>query len=179
MNTKLAGVLRRSPRRDPTLASERGRAGFTIPEALFGLAIMGTMFITLYTGMTTGFQSIRRSRENLRATQILMERFETIRLYTWDQVNTPGFIPTNFTAYFQPAYQRTSTNASTNVTLNVPASGILYTGTVTIGKAPITEAYSNDLRQITVEVAWDSNGRLCRRSYSSHVARYGLQNYVY
>ena len=139
---------------------------------------MGTMFITLYTGMTTGFQSIRRSRENLRATQILMERFETIRLYTWDQINTPNFIPTTFTAYFQPAYTRASTNASTNA-VTVPASGIMYTGIVTIGTAPITEPYSNDLRQITVEVSWVSNGRLCRRSYSSHVARYGLQNYVY
>jgi len=55
----------------------------------------------------------------------------------------------------------------------------MYTGIVTIGTAPITEPYSNDLRQITVEVSWVSNGRLCRRSYSSHVARYGLQNYVY
>ena len=144
------------------------------------MAIIGVVFITLYTGMTTGFESIRRSRENLRATQILMERFETIRLYTWDQVNTPGFIPTNFIAYFEPAYSRISTNASTNaIVQHVGASGIRYTGTVSIAASGISEPYSNDLRKITVELAWNSNGRNCRRSYSSYIARYGLQNYVY
>ena len=158
-------------------ADGRRAGGFTIPEGLFGMAIMGVIFITLYTGMTTGFDSIRRSRENLRATQILMERFETIRLYTWEQINTPGYIPTNFVAHFEPAYTRSSsTNASTNA---VAASGIQYAGTVTVASSGISEPYSNDLRKITVELAWSSNGRPCRRSYSSFIARYGLQNYVY
>ena len=161
-------------------AGRRVVGGFTLPEGLFGMAIMGVVFITLYTGMTTGFESIRRSRENLRATQILMERFETIRLYTWDQVNTPGFIPTNFIAYFEPRYHAPSTNASLIAVTNATTgSGIRYTGTVTIARADISEPYSNDLRQITVELAWASNGRPCRRSYTSYVARYGLQNYVY
>ena len=161
-------------------AKSRRAGGFSLPEGLFGMAIIGVVFITLYTGMTTGFESIRRSRENLRATQILMERFETIRLYTWEQVTTPGFIPTNFITYFEPAYSKISTNASTNAILNhIAASGIPYTGTVTVASSGISEAYSNDLRKITVELAWVSNGRSCRRSYSSFIARYGLQNYVY
>ena len=161
-------------------AKSRRHGGFSLPEGLFGLAIMGVVFITLYTGMTTGFESIRRSRENLRATQILMERFETIRLYTWEQVNTPGYIPTNFVAYFEPSYSKISTNASTNaIVKHMGASGIPYTGTVTVASSGISEPYSNDLRKITVELAWSSNGRNCKRSYSSFIARYGLQNYVY
>jgi type II secretory pathway pseudopilin PulG len=168
-------------KRESVSAGRKCSRGFTLPEGLFGMAIMGVVFVTLYTGMTTGFQSIRRSRENLRATQILMERFETIRLYDWAQINRPGFIPTNFIAYFEPRYQRPSTNivvlaADDDASLG---SGIRYTGTVTIAEPGIAEAYSNELRKVTVELAWSSNGRPCRRTYSSYVARYGLQRYVY
>ena len=155
----------------------RNADGFTLPEGLFGMAIMGILFVTLYTGMTTGFDSIRSSRENLRATQILLEKFETIRLYNWDQVNSNGFIPTNFVAYFDPKWNL-STNASTNAWENVN-KGTIYTGRVSITPAAIMEPYSNDLRTITVELTWTSGNRECRRSLSSYIARYGLQNYVY
>jgi type II secretory pathway pseudopilin PulG len=164
----------------PGLRALSGRLasrGFTLPEGLFGIAIMGTVFVTLYTGMTTGFDSIRRSRENLRATQILLEKFETIRLYNWTQVNTPGFIPTNFIAYFDPGKAFSNTNGLA-LGVDKPA-GAVYTGVVTIANAPISEIYSNDLRVITVQLTWTSNGRVNRRSLSSHIARYGLQNYVY
>lgn len=168
MKTKAALIARPQTRK---------ASGFTLPEGLFGMAIMGILFVTLYTGMTTGFDSIRSSRENLRATQILLEKFETIRLYNWDQVNSNGFIPTNFVAYFDPKWNL-STNASTNAWENIDR-GTVYTGRVSITPAAITEAYSNDLRTITVELTWTSGNRECRRSLSSHIARYGLQNYVY
>ena len=65
-------------------------SGFTLIEGIMGVGIMGVLFVSLYTGMTTGFGVVRMARENLRATQVLQEKFETIRLYTWEQINTPG-----------------------------------------------------------------------------------------
>lgn len=171
MKTKAAfSAEPQAPVRAPEMRANSASksSGFTLPEGLFGMAIMGILFVTLYTGMTTGFESIRSSRENLRATQILLEKFETIRLYNWDQVNTAGFIPTNFVAHFDPKWNTNATD-----------KGTVYTGTVSITPAPITEPYSNDLRTITVELAWTSGNRACRRSLSSYIARYGLQNYVY
>src|SRR5262245_23471967 len=84
-----------------TVADRRDcRRGFTLAEVMVGVGFLGTVLVSLYLSFSSGFQFVQLSRENLRATQVLTEKLETIRLYTWDQVNTPGFIPTNFSAPF-------------------------------------------------------------------------------
>jgi hypothetical protein len=139
--------------------------GFAISEALVATAVIGIVFVSLYTAISSGLGFVQMSRENLRGTQILQEKMETIRLYTWDQITTPGFIPTNFVDYFI---------ATTNT-----SRGLTYTGQVTIAAAPVTEAYSNDLKQVTINLSWKS-GRVVRaRQMSTFVGRYGLQNYIY
>src|SRR2546430_1315767 len=76
-----------------------GRSGFTLIEALVGFAVAGIAMFTLYAGITYGVAVTQATRENLRATQLIMEKFETIRLYTWEQMNgSNGFvIPQTFT----------------------------------------------------------------------------------
>src|SRR5437868_2374817 len=137
--------------------------GFSFTEVLVAVAITAMMFLTLYAGFSSGFAVLQLSRENLRATQILQEKMETIRLYNWDQLTTPTFIPTNFVDTFYPGTQSTV--------------GITYTGTVTISTAPLTESYSNDLRLITVNVQWLSGRVIRRRDMNTLVSRNGLQNY--
>jgi hypothetical protein len=62
------------------------------------------------------------ARENIRATQILEEKMEVVRLFNWDQVvNLPGYIPTNFIA---PFYANNPTNP--------PAGSFNYTGAVLV-----------------------------------------------
>ncbi|MCI0538374.1 MAG: hypothetical protein L0Z50_24465 [Verrucomicrobiales bacterium] len=140
-------------------------AAFSFVEVLVAAAICGIMFLTLYAGFSSGFVVLQLSRENLRGTQILQEKLETIRLYNWEQLTNASFIPVNFVDTFYPGTQSTS--------------GITYTGKVTIAAAPVTESYSNDLRLITVEVEWVSAKVLRRRDMSTLVSRYGLQNYIY
>lgn len=140
-------------------------AAFSLMEILVALAIGSMMFVSLYSGLSSGFAVVQLARENLRATQILQEKMETIRLYTWDQINTSGFIPTNFADVFYTATQYTG--------------GLTYTGSVSISAAPITESYSNDLKMVTVKVTWDSANVLRSREMSTFVSRYGLQNYIY
>jgi len=140
------------------------KAAFAINEALFGVAIIGTVFISLYSGMATGFSSIRDSQENLRATQIMLEKFETLRLYNWDQINTAGFIPATFTTTFAPTEN---------------SKGITYTGGVTIGQGAVTEIYNSDMRVVTINLSWFSNRVTHNRTFTSYVAKYGIQNYVY
>ena len=61
--------------------TRRKTAGaFSLVEVMIGMAIVGVTFVSLYGGMTYGFSSVRMSLENLRATQILVEKMETIRL---------------------------------------------------------------------------------------------------
>jgi uncharacterized protein (TIGR02598 family) len=140
-------------------------AGFTIVEAAVAMGVVGIVVVSLLAALAWGFKLIRSARENVRATQILQEKTEAIRLYTWDQINDhpQKFIPKTFTARYDP------TNSS---------SGIIYKGKITIDPAPITEVYGNTLRQVDVEVTWDSGNIKQTRKLSTFVSLYGLQNYI-
>jgi hypothetical protein len=94
---------------------------------------------------------------------------EIVRLLSWDQVvNLPGYVPSTFTA----------SDSVTNPT-NAPSSSLIYTGTVVITNAPISEAYSNDVRMMLLSLSWRSRGVTHQRTVRTFVSRYGLQNYVY
>lgn len=136
---------------------------------MVSVAVMGVLFVSLYAGLAFGFSQIQVSREEERATQILAERMEIVRLLSWDQVvNLPGYVPTNFTASY----------SVTNPT-NAPANSLIYRGTVVITNAPVSETYSNDMRMMVISLSWQSRGLTHRRTTSTMVSRYGLQNYVY
>ena len=147
------------------ISKKRLQAAFGLTESLIGVAIIGVVFTALYAGMTTGFQSVRSARDNLRATQILLEKFESLRLYNWDQItSTNNYIPTTFTNYY---------------VLNPTTAGTLYTGRVSIGPVPLTEAYRDDMRSVTVSIEWQTGGTRRSRTFTSFVAKYGLQSYIY
>jgi type II secretory pathway pseudopilin PulG len=142
-----------------------GRRAFSLIEAMMATALISVSFVSLYAAIAYGFAAVEVSRENLRATQVMLEKLETLRLYSWDQINTPGFVPSTFQAPFNP-----STNA---------VGGFLYQGTVTITNAPISESYSNDMRLVSVTVNWTSGNIPRARQMGTLVSRYGLQNYIY
>lgn len=139
-------------------------AGFSLVEVTIAMGVIGTAAVSMFAGINSGFFTMQMARENLRATQIMLEKMETLRLYSWDQVTTPGFITPTFTAPYDP----NSTNSSIN-----------YNGTVTVGPANVATSYSNDIKQVTVTVTW-TTGQLPRtRSFTTYIARNGLQNYIY
>jgi len=145
------------------------RHAFTLMEVLVVVAIIGVEFVSLYLGMTQGFGIVQVARENLRATQILQEKMETIRLYTWDQINTAGFIPPTFTAAFYPAGSQTN-------------QGATYQGTVTISDVPpplSTASYAKDMKMVVVQVNWQSGNIQRNRDMRTLVSHYGLHNYIY
>ncbi len=142
-----------------------GGWAFTIVEVVFAMGTAALMFLALYAGVTWGFAVMRLCRENTRATQILLEKMETIRLYTWDQVNSNGFLTPTFSV---PYYPMGGSN-----------TGTIYHGTLTIGPAPVYASYADDLRQVTVTINWTTGDLPRTRSISTYVSRYGLQNYVY
>src|SRR4051812_24160035 len=137
--------------------------GFTMVETLFAMMIVGILVVVLYTAIATSVSWVRMCQENELATQILSEKLDTIRLYNWDQMASNGFIQTNFTVGIDP--QQTNSIA-------------YYTGTVVIAQSPVTEIYSTNLLQVTVNLAWVSGSRPQTRSMNTFVTRYGLQSYV-
>ncbi len=148
------------------LKAGRLGAGFTLVEVMIGVAVMAVMFISLYLGFTQGFAVIQLARENLRATQVLQEKMETVRLYTWDQLNTAGFIPATFTAPFYA----TGTQST---------GGLIYNGTVSISNPAMAESYAGDMKQIDVQLTWTSGSVQRLRTMRTLVSRYGLHNYIY
>src|ERR1044072_8496338 len=109
----------------PSAGGKPARNGFTLVDALFAIAVAGVMFLALYAGLAFGFKIIKMTRENVRATQIMLEKMETIRLYTWTQINSNGFTPTN--KFVVPYYSVGSTNTS-----------LMYTGQIFIGPSTIS-----------------------------------------
>src|SRR5262245_56428237 len=104
--------------------------GFALVEVMVGVAIFGVIAVSLYAAVTFGFNSVQMARENLRATQIMLEKMEVIRLYSWDEITQPGFIPSTFEATYAPG--ATVTTVQGNKTTVTPAEGATYSGTITI-----------------------------------------------
>jgi hypothetical protein len=128
------------------------------------MAVIGIAASGLIASFVLGFGVVRLSRENARSTQVLMEKLEVFRLYSWDQVTNSTFVPGSFLAPF--------------VTREANA-GFYYTGAVTIATVPFSATYQDDLRMVTVAVNWTSAGISHHRQVSTFVSRYGVQNYTY
>ena len=146
------------------------RAGHTLIETLIAAAFLGISVISLYSGFFSGFQVTHMSRENVRATQIMLKKLETIRLCSWEQLSN---FPTSFQETFDTAPPG---NGSPN---------LIYYGTVTFGPADAVgdATYKNDMMLVTVSLAWtNSNGRtpiVHQQQMQTHIARYGSQNYAW
>ncbi len=148
-------------------------AAFTLVEVLVSVAIVGFMAVSFYGGITSGYAVINVARENLRATQIMIERIEVMRLYTWDQVNSNGFIPTNFSASFYPMV---ATNGQSAAVTN---GGVIYYGSISFSNAPVSSNYSGSMKLVTVNLNWTNGTYKHSRSMQTLVSQNGLQKYVY
>ena len=117
-----------------------------------------------------GLCIIRLARENQRATQVMLEKLEAIRLYNWSEVTNSNFIPGTFTAAYDPT-------SATN------SQGTTYYGTMSVSVPAFTGTspnYANNIRQFNVALTWTNAGGIPhRRSLSTYVAQNGMQNYVW
>ena len=134
------------------------------------MAVAVTMFVALYAGMASSTFAVRLARENLRATQVMLEKTEVIRLLTWDQITSSNILPSSFTSPYYPA--SSSTNQSTN--------GIVYRGTIQVQNfSPTNKVYSSNMKRITINVSWSSGSLPRSRTLTTYVARYGIENYIF
>ena len=146
-----------------------GIRAFTLVDILVAMGLIGITLVGMLSGLGLVTSSVQWGREQARATQLMEEKLDTLRLYSWDQLNTPGFINTNFVATYS-----TLSNGTSN-----GAGGLTYTGNLIINAPPLTESYSNVLKQVTVALQWTSGGRLHQTQMSTFVAQYGMQGFIY
>jgi Tfp pilus assembly protein PilE len=149
-------------------AGRRRPSGFTLVEVLIAVLGVGIMTVTLYMAFGQGFAIIQVARENLRATQVLQEKMETMRVYNWDQITDANFIPRTFTEPFYAVDEQDN-------------GGFDYTGEVLItNAAPVgSVSYADSLRWVVVQVQWTSGGVVRRREMRTLVSEFGLHQYVY
>lgn len=144
------------------------RGAFTLVQVVVAAALAGIMFVSLYAAIASAFNTVRSNRENLRATQVLLEKTEMLRLYTWDQVignDTNTYVPATFSAPYYP---------------DGASGGFAYNGTVTITNAPLgLGTYSTNMRSVTISLNWTSGNMTHSRSMTTFVSRYGIQNYIF
>ena len=147
-----------------------GHQAFTLMEVMLAVVIVGVEFVSLYVAISQGFAVVQSARENLRATQILQEKAETIRLFTWDQIEaaaTGTYVTTN---YFYPR-------------ANSGGQGVVYRVERAVSSATSMfsagESYVNDIKLVTFTIKWTSGSLLRQRQMQTLVAQYGLHNYIF
>lgn len=128
--------------------------------------MVGVMFAALLSGLTSSVTNVRFGQEHNRATQIMVEKLDTIRMYRWDKINST-YVPENFTVSDTQTYGGQT----------IPG-GTSYAGTITIRTPTMAESYSADVKAVTVRLQWQSGGRPVERQMTTFVSRYGLQKYV-
>lgn len=166
-------------------------AAFTLVEVLVGVALLGVVVTALYSGMTYGLARTAITREEMRATQVMLEKMEQLRLYTWAQVNSnyDPDDPEDPTDPFDPEDPHDVADEPTEFLIPAKFSEpfapgltnsehLQYYGTFSITNVPMTEAYSNLLRLVTVSVTWTNGTTVKTRSMQTFFAKYGMQTNI-
>jgi type II secretory pathway pseudopilin PulG len=138
---------------------------FTIVEAVIGVGIAGIIILGFCFSLSYGFRTLERTRHELRATQIMLEKLEAVRLYTWEQLNDPTFFTNAFTDYYFPSG-------------TISNRGAIYTGTIDITNCPFSTSYSGAMRSAVVRITWSDLGMSHTREMTTLVASNGLQRYT-
>src|SRR6266566_8292023 len=72
-------------------AERRRTSAFTIAEVVVAVMVLATISTAFYVGLTSCFSAVKTSREDVRATQIMMQKLEAIRLCTWSELSNFSF----------------------------------------------------------------------------------------
>ena len=156
-------------------------AAFTLVEVVISTALIALMSIALFSGISQGLAVVSIARENLRATQIMIEKVELLRLYSWTELNTSGFVPGAFAERLMPSSAtNSSTVADTVDALPTPSgAGTVFVGTIRLSSPGLDTSYNDNMKLATLTVTW-TNGNIVRtRSMQTLVAEKGIHDYIY
>ncbi len=140
-----------------------------------GVAFVGVVVTLLYGAFSVGFPVIQSTRENLRASQIVMQKAEALRLFTWSQVcdtnshRKPLFVEPQ--ASPGGASSRGNVQYAGYITAAAPAAGDL------------ANAARSHMRPVTVTLCWtNSDGAkpvVHKREMQTRLARNGMPKYIW
>src|ERR1043165_3708741 len=76
------------------------KSAFTLIETAVSMMVVGILIVSLYSGVTWGMGNYQRAREAMRATEILTEKLDSVRLFNWEQITNGTSIPSTFSCSF-------------------------------------------------------------------------------
>lgn len=143
-------------------------AGFTFVETLVAVLTGAVMLTALYSSFTFGVGAVKLTRENLRATQIMLQQLETLRLSSFSAIPTG-----TFTDYYDPTGVTNGTHGAIytiTVTTNTPTSADM----------PVQPVYyMSKMLKVTVTATWTNSSQVRTRSLQTYASQNGIQSYVY
>jgi len=150
-----------------TQSKARASTGFTLVETLIAMTVAAIFLSAHFLAFASGFALVTVTREDLRATQIMLQRMEAVRLSGYNQLTNATTYPASVTQYYD---EKGQTNAR----------GTAYTVAHQIASAPgnLPPSYRSNVTEVTVGVSWTSGKQTRSRSMKTYVARYGAQSYI-
>ena len=152
--------------------TRKASVGFTLVETLVAILVAAIMLSAHYLAFASGFALMTVTREDLRASQIMIKRMESIRLSGYTQLTDPTKYPATATEYYDEIGK---TNGHGGVAYTVSYSAIPGSATYLTGLPP---SYRTNVTEVTVGVSWKSGTAMRSRSMRTYVARYGIEKYV-
>lgn len=144
-------------------------AAYTLVEVMVATFLLAILMIVFFAGFSQGYSGLNTTRQDLRATQILTQKAEAVRLCTWTQL-------TNLPASFQEYYTSSTTNSGSTT----------YFGTIAITSAtniPNSVSYFSTVKLVTISVVWTNYIKDRAISHSRQMqtmaSRDGMVNYIY
>jgi uncharacterized protein (TIGR02598 family) len=145
---------------------KQNQQGTTLVDVIIAVAIIAIMCMGLVGSLSYGFYTMGNARENQRATQVLLETLESIRLYNWDQIHSNNFIPATFTNVYDPQGA-------------AGQQGLVYYGTISTNGVNLGSTVKDSLVAMTVSLRWTNRNIPHYRAVTTYIAKDGIQNYVY
>ena len=141
---------------------------FTLAEAMISVMVGAVMLTALYSSFTFGYGAVKLAREDLRATQMLLQRMETLRLTSFSAIKNG-----TMTEYFDP-------NGATNGSSGAVYSITITTNAPTASDMPVQPVYyMKKMLKITATATWTNGNQLRTRSLQTYATQGGIQSYIY
>lgn len=153
---------------DSTWHKKQCQSAFTIAEAMVAAVLVGFAWISLGAAIGMSLSLVQANREDLRATQIMVQKMEQLRLYNWAELQNTAYVKPEFKEYFDSARN----------------TAPLYSGNVTVSLDPpnFPANYQNKVLSVTVSISWTSyNGGHAtthKRQMQTYVAQYGMNTFT-
>lgn len=147
----------------------RSACGFTLVEVICAIAIGAISASVLFVGFDMGYGILQNTRDDLRATQILLQKTEAIRLFKWQDLSNA---PTSFQEYYYPS-------GTTNGTQGSLFYGTLNATGYPTDIIPASTGYVTNIHLVTITVNWTNGVHAHSRTMQTLNAAQGMQNYLY